>query len=126
MQLLTHHFWSNWLKEYLPTLTRRVKWQSDYPNVKIDELILLQNHTVRRGLWSFGRIEHIYPGRDGIVQFFDVQTKTGVYRTVYRTKERLMRFLEGGGMLPKETKNMEVEDETDYYRNMWVKNGGAK
>ena len=26
VQLLTQHFWSCWLKEYLPTLTRRVKW----------------------------------------------------------------------------------------------------
>ena len=25
VQLLTKHFWSHWLKEYLPTLTRRVK-----------------------------------------------------------------------------------------------------
>ena len=35
MQLLTQHFWSRWLKEYLPTLTRRVKWQSDCPNIKL-------------------------------------------------------------------------------------------
>ena len=26
VQLLTQHFWSHWLKEYLPTLTRCVKW----------------------------------------------------------------------------------------------------
>ena len=50
MQLLTEHFWSRWLKEYLPILTRRVKWQSDCPNVKVGELVLLQDDTIRRGL----------------------------------------------------------------------------
>ena len=80
MQLLTQHFWTRWLKQYLPTLTRCVKWQSDCPSVKVAELILLRDDTVRRGLWPLGRIGNIYPGRDGIVHGVDVRTKAGVYR----------------------------------------------
>ena len=80
MQLLTQHFWTRWLKQYLPTLTRCVKWQSDCPSVKVAELVLLRDDTVRRGLLPLGRIGNIYPGRDGIVHGVDVRTKAGVYR----------------------------------------------
>ena len=80
MQLLTQHFWTRWLKEYLPTLARRVKWQSDCPNVEVGELVLLQDDAVQRGSWSLGRIDNIYPARDAIVSAVDVRTKTGVYR----------------------------------------------
>ena len=74
VQLLTQHFWSCWLKEHLPTLTRRVKWQSDCPNVKVGELVLLRDDTVRRGLQPLGRIENIHTGGDGIVRVIDVRT----------------------------------------------------
>ena len=47
VQLLTHNFWSCCLNEYLPTLTRCVKWQSDRPNVKVGELVLLQDDTAQ-------------------------------------------------------------------------------
>ena len=53
-----------------------MKWQSDYPDVKVGEPILLRGHTVRQGSWFLGRTEHLYTGRDGIVQFFNVRTKT--------------------------------------------------
>ena len=47
VQLLTQQFWSCWLNEYLPTLTRCVKWQSDCPNVKAGELVLLPDDTTQ-------------------------------------------------------------------------------
>ena len=47
VQLLTHNFWSCCLNEYLPTLTRCVKWQSDRPNVKVGELVLLRDDTAQ-------------------------------------------------------------------------------
>ena len=47
VQLLTHNFWSCCLNEYLLTLTRCVKWQSDRPNVKVGELVLLRDDTAQ-------------------------------------------------------------------------------
>ena len=39
---------------------------SDYPNVKVDELVLLRDDTVRQDLRPLERIENIYPGKYGI------------------------------------------------------------
>ena len=34
-------FLESWLKEYLPTLTKRVKWHVDDKSVKVGDLVLL-------------------------------------------------------------------------------------
>ena len=88
-----------------------MKWQSDYPNVKVGELVLLRDDIVQQGLWPLGRIENIYPGRDGKVRVADVQTKAGVYRRpvvkIYPLEEQTFNEVpRGEGMLQKETQNM--------------------
>ena len=40
VKLLTQLFWSHWLNYYLPTLIRRVKQHSDYPNIKFGQVVL--------------------------------------------------------------------------------------
>ena len=42
VQGLRKQFWSRWVKEYLPTLTKRPCWRQDVPNLKEGELVLLQ------------------------------------------------------------------------------------
>ena len=79
VQLVTQHFWNRWLREYLPTLTKRVKWQKGDIPVKVGDLVLLRDDGVKRGLWPLGRIERIHPGQDGIIRVVDVRTKSGVY-----------------------------------------------
>ena len=41
VQLLADHFWKRFRKEYLPSLIKRVKWNSEQRNLKIGDLVLL-------------------------------------------------------------------------------------
>ncbi|XP_055622593.1 uncharacterized protein LOC129766152 [Toxorhynchites rutilus septentrionalis] len=72
-------FWRRWLKEYLPTITRRGKWFEDVRDVKIGDLVLVVGGT-GRNQWLRGRIEEVFPGRDGRVRQALVRTSSGILR----------------------------------------------
>jgi hypothetical protein len=42
-QVVTHHLWGRWLREYLPALAlvQRAKWTQDVPNLKVGDLVQL-------------------------------------------------------------------------------------
>ena len=79
VQALRAMFQSRWVKEYLPTLTVRSKWRTKTPNVKVGELVLVQEDDVKRGKWPLARVTTVTPGEDGVVRVIGIRTKTGVY-----------------------------------------------
>ena len=79
-QRLADHFWKRWMKEYLPTLTRRTKWFKPSRPVQIDDVVIICDDNMPRGSWPRGRVVAVHPGQDGIVRVVDVKTSTGVFR----------------------------------------------
>ena len=79
-QRLADHFWKRWMKEYLPTLTRRTKWLKPSRPVQIDDVVIICDDNMPRGSWPRGRVVAVHPGQDGIVRVVDVKTSTGVFR----------------------------------------------
>ena len=73
-------FWARWLKEYLPELQRRSKWNTPGHEVKVGDLVLLVDAHVRRGLWPKGIVENLLPGRDGRTRQVMVRTAQGTLR----------------------------------------------
>ena len=87
--MLLDHFWRRWRREYLPTLTKRVKWCRDTAEVKVGELVLVSDNNTPRGHWPVGRVVRVIPGADGRTRIADVVTATGQYR---RPVSRLCRL----------------------------------
>lgn len=79
VQALSQCFWTQWKKQYLPSLTKRGKWKEKKPNVKVGDLVLLDDDSTRRGKWPLARITKVSPGADGIIRVADVRTKDGTY-----------------------------------------------
>ena len=79
-QRLADMFWKRWVKEYLPTLTRRTKWFSSNRALKEGDLVLIADGDLPRNQWPRGVITATFPGKDGVVRVVDVRTNTGVYR----------------------------------------------
>ena len=79
VQALHASFWSRWVKEYLPTLTKRACWRQKQPNFKEGELVLLQDDNSKRGKWPLGRITKVMPGKDDVVRVVEVRTRNGTY-----------------------------------------------
>lgn len=76
---ITDDLWRRWLKEYLPYITRRSRWFKEVRDLKVNDLVLVVNGS-SRGQWIRGRVEQIFPGRDGRVRSALVRTPSGVLR----------------------------------------------
>jgi len=74
------HFWSRWRKEYLTSLQARAKWNKSSPNLKVGDLVFLQDERVHRLYWPRGRVTAVHPGSDGVVRVADIRTANGSYR----------------------------------------------
>lgn len=76
-QHLTQQLWNRWLREYLPSLVRSGRcFGKASPAVAVGQLVYLPHRKVA-GRWSRGRVEAVYPGRDGKVRVVDVKTEDG-------------------------------------------------
>ena len=74
-QLLANHYWRRWLKEYMPTLQERPKWQQEKRNLHVGDIVLVVDDNVARNQWALGRVENVFPGADGLVTTVEVREK---------------------------------------------------
>ena len=75
---LKHHrhllgqFTRRWRNEYLTSLrehaVKNAKDQSDNTGVKVGDIVILKNESVRRSFWKLAKVEELHPGRDGKVR----------------------------------------------------------
>ena len=68
------------MREYLPTLMRRAKWQSKGRQVSIGDVVLPVDYTSSRGKWDLARVQEVYPGADGVDRNVMVKIKNGEYK----------------------------------------------
>ncbi|XP_065083282.1 uncharacterized protein LOC135705462 [Ochlerotatus camptorhynchus] len=76
-QYLVDMFWSRWLHEYLPTLTRRTKWFQPVKPLTPGDLVVVVDEGKRNG-WLRGRILDVVTGKDGQVRRAVVHTSRGM------------------------------------------------
>ena len=79
-QRLADMFWQRWVREYLPTLTRRTKWFKQTKPLKIGDLVLIADGNLPRNVWPRGLVVKVFYGPDGKVRVAEVKTQFGVYK----------------------------------------------
>ena len=79
-QRMADVFWKRWVVEYLPTLTRRTKWNKRSEPVKVGDVVVIVDEALPRNNWPKGIIESTFPGKDGQVRVVEVRTVSGLYR----------------------------------------------
>ena len=67
VQYLADIFWRRWIREYLPTLQQRNKWQTKRQDIKIDDIVIITDDNISRGQWPLGRVIDVVKSRDGHV-----------------------------------------------------------
>ena len=73
---LIDEFWDRWAVEYLHTLQKRYKWQSERKNLYVGQIVLLYDELTKRDRWPLGRV--IAVKTDGnTVRDVTVQTANG-------------------------------------------------
>lgn len=79
-QHLSSCFWRQWIRSYLPELTRRSKWFVEQPALKINDLVLICDSNQTRNQWRRGRVITIFPGPDGRIRNAEVKTSDGIVK----------------------------------------------
>ncbi|XP_062714802.1 uncharacterized protein LOC134291289 [Aedes albopictus] len=76
-QYLSDLIWKRWVREYLPTLTRRTKWFQPTKPLEPGDVVFVVDENKRNG-WLRGRIVKVFQGKDGQVRRAVVQTNDGI------------------------------------------------
>ena len=68
VQALANMFWARFIKEYLPTLQQRKKWNKIIRNFMVNDIVLVKDENVPRSYLPLARIIDVHKGNDGIVR----------------------------------------------------------
>lgn len=80
-QALADHFWSRWVKEYLPLLApRQSSSNRNEREIQPGDYVLIVDSTLPRNVWPRGIVVATHPGPDGRTRNVEVRTRGGVFR----------------------------------------------
>ncbi|XP_011170365.1 uncharacterized protein LOC105203288 [Solenopsis invicta] len=75
---MRQHFWRRWSTEYIHTFIERRKWKANQgEQLKIGQLVLIQQPGLGPLQWLLGRVAQIHPRADGIVRTATLRTRQG-------------------------------------------------
>ena len=79
-QSYANAIWQRWLKEYVPTLNKRVKWHAPPENsLKTGDLLWLVETTSPRGHYPLARIMSLNYDKDNTARSANLRTVSGNY-----------------------------------------------
>ena len=77
-QSYANTIWSRWIREYVPTLNRRSKWQTPAEqHLKTGDLVWIVEETNPRGYYPTARIVELRYGSDSVARSAVLRTSTG-------------------------------------------------
>lgn len=80
IQQMRQFFCKRWKDDYLSQLQQRPKWCREETNLKIGDMVLVQDDRLLSSRWPLGRVVNVHPGNDGLVRVVSVRTATGIYK----------------------------------------------
>ena len=94
LQQIVAAFWKRWIAHYFPSLFVRQKWHVSKRNVKVGDVVLLQDSNQVRGKWKLGRIVEAEPGlRDGFVRNVVVEYKNDDSKKFERVSRAVQKLV---------------------------------
>ncbi|CAG7728965.1 unnamed protein product, partial [Allacma fusca] len=71
--------WESRQDEYLTSLQKRGKWNTETPNIKIGDLVLIVDDQTQPLEWKLGRVKTTHPGKDGLTRVTTLEV-SGTYK----------------------------------------------
>ena len=69
-------FWSKWIREHLPALQARQKWQRAKSDICSGDVVLVADENISRGQWPLGKVISVKVGWNGHVRSCVIKTRT--------------------------------------------------
>ena len=94
VQNIISAFWEKWQRDFFPSLLIRQKRHTARRNVKVGDIVIIQDSGMLRGKWKMGRVVEASPSlRDGFVRNVQVTYRNPNHTantTVTRAVQRLI------------------------------------
>ena len=68
IQGIIDNFWRRWTRDFFPSLIIRQKWHTATRNLRVGDVVLIQDSNQIRGQWKLGKVSEVFPGDDGRVR----------------------------------------------------------
>ena len=78
VQYISDLFWKRWIREYLPLLQERQKWNQRREHLKPGDIVIIMDPTAPRGSWPLGRVLEAFHDNRGLARSVCLQTKTSI------------------------------------------------
>ena len=78
VQYIADLFWKRWVREYLPLLQERQKWNREKRSLVTGDIVIVMDSTAPRGSWLLGRVTETFPDKHGVVRSVRLKTKSSV------------------------------------------------
>ena len=75
IESLANSFWKKWQRDFFPSLLVRKKWHAKARNVRVGDIVLVQDSNAVRGDWRLGEVVNVHRGRDDMVRDVTVRYK---------------------------------------------------
>ena len=79
LETLTNKLWHKFIDEILPELAPRQKWKTRFNDLKTGMIVLVIETGLPRGVWKTGKVEEIYPSRDGFTRTASIRMSGKCY-----------------------------------------------
>ncbi|XP_055643124.1 uncharacterized protein LOC129779584 [Toxorhynchites rutilus septentrionalis] len=80
IQQRVQQFWHKWRSEYLSELQRQPSSASNKVDLKVGQMVILQDQQQPPTRWPLARIVELHPGQDGITRVVTLRTPTGEFK----------------------------------------------
>lgn len=102
---LKHHrhllgqFTRQWRNEYLTSLREhaiknaRLRGDNGDTGVKVGDIVILKNDSVRRSFWKLAKVEELHPGRDGKVRAVSVRVTSTNGSSIQRLRRPIQHVV---------------------------------
>ena len=74
-------------KGFFPSLLIHPKWHTEKRNVKVGDIIVVQDWNQVRGNWRLAKVSRVFPGKDGLVRRAELQYKSQEANELYPNRK---------------------------------------
>ena len=65
---IVNSFWKKWQRDFFPTLIVRQKWHVSKRNVRVGDIVLVQDKNALKGVWKLAQVAKTHYGSDNMVR----------------------------------------------------------
>lgn len=78
LKFISQEFCRRWKSEYLKELHKRPKWKRAQDDLRLNDLVVVQNDALAPTDWRLGRVIKLHHGQDTRVRVVDLKTQCGI------------------------------------------------